>query len=677
MNPLKFSVIAFLILIATTASFADAISGDAGWDNFRARDIKNNLTEWNGISWSDAPERLGENGILTETSGDMTSYVVRGETAALGGVEIGEIKYRFKTGKLAALDFICASPAENARAEEYAIKRFGPPQKMSEEENILYWSDESYAIYLVNNPGERALLRFIHSRKTNKDFAFSFRNKRIKNMPDGFGGLRWKDSPEALEEDLILIDADNAYRRSCYKKPEENPYLGRAVEKALYFFINRRFECVQIYFKKSNSEESLRLLTSEHFGNAMVISADERLYIWGDDEFIVSLEIFEGGGGMIALGTNIEWDTTKPRGGNWTYSASAEFGGGSGTEKDPFLITTPEQLARLAVIANRGDSLHGTNFKLVSDIDLWEREWTPIGVLKDFNGKFDGDGHTVLSLRMSSETPFSNLGLFGGVGKDGSVKNLILREAVISITVSDKTSKGIGGIAASNFGKVTDCFASIVASADNSAIGGIVGHNGGSIENCSADAVLRGNLGTGGVAAMNAGLVEKCSVYTTISGSGMLGGLVGFNFNGVVDNCKASGTARGDMGKTFAGGIVGFNLGFNSDDGLIKNCEADNVASGRVAGGVAGVSDAKRVTDCSYNEGRYSKSALIGRRQPFYWAILTKFIKMDNPLGGNMFLIKATGVSLIAAAALIAVFIVFRALKRQKQPTVAGKHHIS
>jgi len=52
---------------------------------------------------------------------DVTSYVIRGETAVLGGVDIGEIKYRFKTGRLAALDFVCASPTENARAERSTL----------------------------------------------------------------------------------------------------------------------------------------------------------------------------------------------------------------------------------------------------------------------------------------------------------------------------------------------------------------------------------------------------------------------------------------------------------------------------------------------------------------------------------------------------------------------------
>jgi hypothetical protein len=146
----------------------------------------------------------------------------------------------------------------------------------------------------------------------------------------------------------------------------------------------------------------------------------------------------------------------------------------------------------------------------------------------------------------------------------------------------------------------------------------------------------------------------------------MLGGIVGFNINGVVDKCKASGTVRGDMGKTFAGGIAGINESFNSDDGLIKNCEADNIASGRVAGGVAGASAAGRVIDCSYNEGRYSKSSLIGSSQPFYLEILKKIIEAVNPSGYNIFPVKRIGFTLIAVSAVIAVLVVLMALKRQK-----------
>jgi hypothetical protein len=655
-----------MIFFAASASFAATTSGDSGLENIRAKEIKNNLTEWNGISWGDAPERLGERGISTETSGDVTSYVIRGETASFEGVDIGEIKYLFKAGKLAALDFVCVSPATNARAREYAITRFGPPQKVSEEGNILYWADDFTAIYLVANPGERTFLRFIGSRKTNTDFALKFRNKRMENMPGGYGGLAWKDPPEVLEEDLVLSDVDETYRWTAYKKPENSPYLGLAVEKTFYYFANRRLECVYIYFEKSNSEESLRLTVLEQFGNAVMTSDDERFYLWGDDEFMISLEISEGGGGLFSFGTRGEWDRTEPHEGTWTDCASTEFGGGSGTEKDPFLIASPEQLARLAAIVNRGDSLRGTHFKLVSDIDLWEREWIPIGVLKDFNGKFDGDGHTLSSLRITHKTPLYNLGLFGGVGKDGAIKNLSLREAIISPTDGENRDALIGGIAAANFGAVTDCSASIVVRGNEGIIGGIVGINRGSIENCSADAVLSGNKGAGGIVGFNSGMVKNCSVYTTISGGGMLGGIVGFNTDGTVEKCKASGTIQGGMVKTFAGGIVGGNLGFGSDSGFIKNCEADNVASGRFAGGVAGASSARQVIDCSYNERRYSKSSLIGRRQPFYWDILIGFIKILGPPSKNTSLTKGVGASLLTIAALIAVFVVSITLKRRK-----------
>jgi len=40
LNPLKFSAVLFLIFIAAPVSFADVISGDAGWDNFRVKEIK-------------------------------------------------------------------------------------------------------------------------------------------------------------------------------------------------------------------------------------------------------------------------------------------------------------------------------------------------------------------------------------------------------------------------------------------------------------------------------------------------------------------------------------------------------------------------------------------------------------------------------------------------------------
>lgn len=64
----------------------------------------------------------------------------------------------------------------------------------------------------------------------------------------------------------------------------------------------------------------------------------------------------------------------------WTDFAASSFEGGEGTAESPYLIKTPEQLAKLAKDVYDGTSVYeNTYFKLVADIDLAGHDWFPIG----------------------------------------------------------------------------------------------------------------------------------------------------------------------------------------------------------------------------------------------------------------------------------------------------------
>jgi hypothetical protein len=482
-------------------------------------------------------------------------------------------------------------------------------------------------------------LRFVHSREANAGYQLRFQKKRMQNFPDGYGGLKWGDTPEMFGSNGALVDLDGDLKMSLYKKrvEDQTSYLGCEVEKVRYYFeTNCGLFAIDIYFAKSASAYSLRCQASENFGNAPVIRDDEQEYLWGDEENVVGLEIYQGGGGIMSIFKKIPQHNMMPEetpyGKKWIERASSEFDGGDGTEKDPFAIASPEQLARLAVMANHGDDLNGVHFRLAADIDLWGGEWTPIGALKGFNGLLDGDGHKIFSLQIQSETHFNNLGLFGIVGANGCVRNIVLCEAAADVT---KNHSGIGMIANLNRGTVTGCSVSAKINGNDNSIAGIVNFNTGLVENCSSNVVLDGRFNTGGIVAINDGLVENCSAYATITGSGAQGGVVGFNIGGVVDRCRAAGAIFGDMGKkNFAGGIVGFNnhINFGERECLIKNCDADNTVSGRFSGGVAGFSVYKNVMNCSYNEGLYKKSSPVGARPSLFASIAISIIKPLIPL---------------------------------------------
>ena len=123
------------------------------------------------------------------------------------------------------------------------------------------------------------------------------------------------------------------------------------------------------------------------------------------------------------------------------YAESYESGDGS--KDKPYLISNDMQLAKLAHDVNNGVSFSGKYFKLTKDIDLSPALWTPIGVTNPstkryFNGKFDGDGHTISNMHIvwtyDSGTEIS-LGLFSRLS--GTAANETAFATVTNLTVNN------------------------------------------------------------------------------------------------------------------------------------------------------------------------------------------------------------------------------------------------
>ena len=123
------------------------------------------------------------------------------------------------------------------------------------------------------------------------------------------------------------------------------------------------------------------------------------------------------------------------------YADSYESGDGS--KDKPYLISNDMQLAKLAHDVNNGESFSGKYFKLTKDIDLSKALWTPIGVTNPstkrfFNGKFDGDGHTISNMHIvwtyDSGTEIS-LGLFSRLS--GTAANETAFATVTNLTVNN------------------------------------------------------------------------------------------------------------------------------------------------------------------------------------------------------------------------------------------------
>jgi len=107
----------------------------------------------------------------------------------------------------------------------------------------------------------------------------------------------------------------------------------------------------------------------------------------------------------------------------------AKYGGGSGTQADPYKIATPEHLYDIGKHEEDWDKC----FKMTADIDLAAYknvQYSPIGIEygRWFVGVFDGDGHTISNFTYNAQT--QNVGLFGFI--HGTVKNV----GLINVDVS-------------------------------------------------------------------------------------------------------------------------------------------------------------------------------------------------------------------------------------------------
>ena len=185
------------------------------------------------------------------------------------------------------------------------------------------------------------------------------------------------------------------------------------------------------------------------------------------------------------------------------------FGGGTGTQEDPWLITSQEDLIALAEFLNSGNAetfdtenagvgnCHGYYFKQTADIDLTGVTWEPIGYSGSyyFAGNYDGGGHSITNAVSTGKVDpdgFATAGIFGWVAF-GSVENLHVKNANFVATGQNNYSYG-GGIAGVCYGSsIKNC--SVENSSlesrrnnNNNCAGSIVGYStGGTFEKCAAE----------------------------------------------------------------------------------------------------------------------------------------------------------------------------------------------
>lgn len=250
----------------------------------------------------------------------------------------------------------------------------------------------------------------------------------------------------------------------------------------------------------------------------------------------------------------------------YTVSLAAAEDPGYTIEGDgSYTVTTDDGLRNVAKLVNE-EGKTDINITLDTDLTL-TGEWTPIGTEShQYTGTFDGGGHTISGLTVTGSDQWA--GLFGYIDKDGTVKNVVLKDVQIE---SDNQYGRVGGVAGNSDGNIENCSVSGSVSSRCTA-GGVVGQQfGGSITLCGSSATVKGTGEVGGVAGKTDNSATLTACYATgnvtferaSTINTFAGGVVGSNFSSTLIACYATGSVTGTgtgTGSIYVGGVTGDNF---------------------------------------------------------------------------------------------------------------------
>lgn len=290
----------------------------------------------------------------------------------------------------------------------------------------------------------------------------------------------------------------------------------------------------------------------------------------------------------------------------WDGNSATKFEGGSGLASDPIIIKTASQFALLAKNVNNSVSNYSNiYFKLVSNLDLNDITWKPIGGSSCyFSGNFDGGGHIIKGINISNNE--YSAGLWGHV-KNASISNLELYGSVVSNVDAGALC---GRCEESNIFNIHN-HCSVNGLQDT---GGIVGffvsaYKSVSISDCSNDNNISGG-NTGGIVGnirnnsdsfKSCGVIVKnCCNYSDIIGTKNTGGIVGYSSKNTsfgslgVSNCMSY--AFNIDGGTSRGGIGGVNNSFDDCYWLFDIAKNIGIDEGKSKGSKFYISETSCIT---------------------------------------------------------------------------------
>lgn len=256
------------------------------------------------------------------------------------------------------------------------------------------------------------------------------------------------------------------------------------------------------------------------------------------------------------------------------------FSGGNGTQEDPWLISSSNDLIELADWVNSEKAktfdmddcgtgyFHGYYFKQISNIDLTGVDYAPIGYTDTdeiyFSGNYDGNNFIISNITSTGKQDSdgqTTVGIFGFI-VEAKIENIHVKNADF-LSIGNNSYAHAGGIVGVAYdSSIKNCFVenSTIESkrnpSQNNCAGGIAGYcAGGTFEKCiSNNNIINSQCYGGGFVG------EIDDDYPGLGESS-------FEDCAVV-NCKVTTAAENTRNYSFSGGFVGE---VNSDGVNVKN----------------------------------------------------------------------------------------------------------
>ena len=367
---------------------------------------------------------------------------------------------------------------------------------------------------------------------------------------------------------------------------------------------------------------------------------------------------------------------------------------GEGSEKNPYIIVTADDLEAIRSSVAKGNSFAGVYFQFANDVTLPDG-WTPIGCTKDgsdkidagnnlnaFSGNIDGNDKTLTVpvdglplLGYVKEASIKDLNIYGeriagyglvnncqGVGLSGSC--IVIDHVTLKSGTKTLKSGLIGSVLSSENG-FAGCSAGFMTTIRNCVVesGVVIGYTGteneigsfagklqGTIENCVSSATVRGVNYVGGLVGAKDNALGACEItnsdfHGNVEGDSYVGGVAGGPYWGAaapnacrltIAGCKVDGIVSG---KKYVGGIIGGDTKvaqvWNSYS-IIGNTFSGTASGNEYVGGIIGYYESLNKFD-NIQSNAYSVGGDVKSGIGFVHYLDTNYNNPTHPSGTLVF----------------------------------------